>query len=98
VRKTDTVGRLAGDEFIVIVEMLGTDADAFEAADKLAPLLRQPFVLKTTTVTLSASIGVAIHHADDPQDIEMLLGRADRAMYAAKQQDAQRIAQRQALH
>jgi diguanylate cyclase (GGDEF)-like protein/PAS domain S-box-containing protein len=102
VRKTDTVGRLAGDEFIVIVEMLSGDADAYEAADKLAPLLRQPFALKTTTVALSASIGVAIHHADDPQDIEMLLSRADRAMYAAKQRDQQRSMahdpMRQALH
>ncbi|MET0321024.1 MAG: diguanylate cyclase, partial [Duganella sp.] len=98
VRKTDTVGRLAGDEFIVIVEMLASDADAHDAADKLAPLLRQPFTLKTTTVTLSASIGVAVHHPDDPQDIEMLLGRADRAMYAAKGRDRQPAPQRQALH
>jgi len=61
VRKTDPVGRLAGDEFIVIVEMLGSDADAYEAAEKLGPLLRQPFMLKTVTVALSASVGVAIH-------------------------------------
>ncbi|TYQ21942.1 UNVERIFIED_ORG: PAS domain S-box-containing protein/diguanylate cyclase (GGDEF)-like protein [Zoogloea ramigera] len=92
VRKTDTVGRLAGDEFIVIVEMLGSDADAYEAADKLGPLLRQPFMLKTVTVALSASVGVAIHHPDDPQDVATLLARADRAMYAVKQRD-----QRQAL-
>lgn len=87
IRKTDTVGRLAGDEFIVIVEMLGSDADAYEAADKLGPLLRQPFMLKTVTVALSASVGVAIHHPDDAQDVATLLARADRAMYAVKQRD-----------
>ncbi|MYM27001.1 diguanylate cyclase [Duganella sp. CY15W] len=94
VRKTDTVGRLAGDEFVVILEMLHSDADAQEAADKLLPILQQPFVLKTVTVTLSASIGIAIHHPDDPQDIEMLLGRADRAMYRHKQQGIQQRARR----
>lgn len=94
VRKTDTVGRLAGDEFIVILENLHSDSAAQETADKLAPALRQPFTLKTATVTLSASIGIAIHHPDDPQDIETLLSRADRAMYLNKQQTRQLQAQR----
>jgi diguanylate cyclase (GGDEF)-like protein/PAS domain S-box-containing protein len=94
VRKTDTVGRLAGDEFVVILEMLHNDTDAQETADKLRPVLQQPFVLKTATVTLGASIGIAIHHPDDPQDIEMLLGRADRAMYVNKQQSCQQRARR----
>jgi diguanylate cyclase (GGDEF)-like protein/PAS domain S-box-containing protein len=85
-RKTDTVGRLAGDEFIVILEMLPHDGAAQEAADKLLPVLQQPFRLKTVSVALGASIGIAIHHPDDPADIEMLLGRADRAMYVNKQQ------------
>ena len=85
VRKTDTVGRLAGDEFVVILEMLDSAASAQETADKLRPVLQQPFVLKSATVTLSASIGIAIHQPDDPADIELLLGRADRAMYANKQ-------------
>ncbi|WP_374359086.1 diguanylate cyclase domain-containing protein [Pseudoduganella danionis] len=85
VRKTDTVGRLAGDEFVVILENLQDDSAAQETADKLRPALLQPFKLKTTSVTLSASIGIAVHHPDDPHDIEMLLGRADRAMYQDKQ-------------
>jgi diguanylate cyclase (GGDEF)-like protein/PAS domain S-box-containing protein len=94
VRKTDTVGRLAGDEFIVILEMLASDAAADEAAEKLQQALLQPFTLKTTSVTLSASIGIAIHHPDDPQDVETLLGRADRAMYRHKQQGIQQRARR----
>ncbi|NYE58975.1 diguanylate cyclase (GGDEF)-like protein/PAS domain S-box-containing protein [Duganella sp. 1224] len=94
VRKTDTVGRLAGDEFIVILEMLGGEAAAQDAADKLLPVLRQPFVLKTTTVTLSASLGIAVHQPDDPQDSALLLSRADRAMYRHKQQGIQQRARR----
>jgi diguanylate cyclase (GGDEF)-like protein/PAS domain S-box-containing protein len=92
VRKTDTVGRLAGDEFVVILEMLSSTASAQETADKLGPVLERPFVLKTVTVSLSASIGLAIHQPDDPDDIESLLGRADRAMYAHKQANRQRRA------
>ena len=94
VRKTDIVGRLAGDEFVVILEMLASSEAAYEAADKLGPLLRQPFVLKTTTVQLDASIGIAVHQPDDPVDIELLLGRADRAMYVNKQRSRQQRAQR----
>jgi len=97
VRKTDTVGRLAGDEFIVILEMLASDGAAEEAADKLRQSLQQPFTLKTTAVTLSASIGIAIHHPNDPQDVETLLGRADRAMYRHKQQGLQQRAQRSTM-
>jgi diguanylate cyclase (GGDEF)-like protein len=94
VRKTDTVGRLAGDEFIVILEMLTADGAAEDAADKLRHALLQPFTLKTTSVSLSASIGIALHHPDDPQDVETLLGRADRAMYRHKQQGIQQRARR----
>ena len=60
----------------------------------LRPVLQQPFKLKTTTVSLSASIGIAIHHPDDPQDVELLLSRADRAMYVNKQQRIQQQARR----
>nr|WP_315395941.1 diguanylate cyclase [uncultured Duganella sp.] len=91
-RRTDTVGRLAGDEFIVIVEMLRNDAEARETADKLLAALARPFALKTVTVQLGASVGVAVHHPDDPQDIETLLSRADRAMYADKQRGRRQLA------
>jgi len=92
VRKTDTVGRLAGDEFVVILEMLHDDAGAQEIADKLLPVLEQPFVLKTAIVKLSASIGIALHQPDDPDNIELLIGRADRAMYAVKRSTKQHSA------
>lgn len=85
VRRTDTVGRLAGDEFVVILEMMQDEASAHDTASKLLLPLQQPYTLKTTTVTLTASIGIALHHPDDPADIERLLSRADQAMYQAKQ-------------
>jgi len=84
VRRTDTVARLAGDEFVAILENLSDAAAAEEMGRKMMPLLREPFVLKTATVNLSASIGIAIHQPGDAEDLDALLARADRAMYEAK--------------
>lgn len=84
VRKTDTVARLAGDEFVVVLEML-TNANAAEAtAHKILQHLSNPYTLQTVTLELSASIGVAIHHPQDAIDIDALLSQADVAMYSAK--------------
>jgi diguanylate cyclase (GGDEF)-like protein len=92
VRKTDTVARLAGDEFVVILEMLADAADAEEKGRSLLPALQRPFALKTATVTLTASIGIAVHMPGDAQDLDALLARADRAMYAAKREGKNRVA------
>lgn len=84
VRATDTVSRLAGDEFVIVLEHLAAPQTAEEMGYKLMPSLRAPFVLKTTTVTLSASIGIAVHLPHDPRNLDALLARADHAMYDAK--------------
>jgi diguanylate cyclase (GGDEF)-like protein len=92
VRKTDMVARLAGDEFVVLLELLAHPPDAEETAAKIMPLLRAPFTLKTTEVTLSASIGLALHQPHDTETLEGLLTRADHAMYDAKRQGKNCIA------
>ena len=84
VRKTDTVARLAGDEFVVVLEMLPSPGDAEATALKILPHLRLPFALSNNVVTVSASIGVAVFMPDDAPDMAALLARADRAMYQAK--------------
>jgi diguanylate cyclase (GGDEF)-like protein len=84
VRKTDMVARLAGDEFVVILEMLPTPADAEATANKILPHLRHPFALATNIVSVSSSIGVAVFMPDDAPDMAALLARADRAMHLAK--------------
>ncbi|MCC6073204.1 diguanylate cyclase domain-containing protein [Massilia sp. GCM10020059] len=84
VRKTDTVARLAGDEFVVVLEMLPAPGDAEATARKILPQLRLPFALSNNVVTVSASIGVAVFLPDDAQDMAALLVRADQAMYVAK--------------
>ncbi|WP_223468361.1 sensor domain-containing diguanylate cyclase [Massilia soli] len=91
VRKTDMVARLAGDEFVVILEMLPTPADAEATALKLLPQLRLPFALANNVVSVGASIGVAVFMPEDPLDMAALLARADQAMYQAKADGKNRI-------
>lgn len=84
VRKTDMVARLAGDEFVVVLEMLADSSDAEDTARKLLARVGEGFTLRTTSVTVGASIGVAIHEPGDRPDLDAWLARADHAMYAAK--------------
>jgi diguanylate cyclase (GGDEF)-like protein len=84
VRRTDMVARLAGDEFVVVLEGLSDAQDANEKADSLLAVLRAPYVLKRAGVSVGASIGVALYLPGDPQDLDAWLARADGAMYAAK--------------
>ncbi|RZA30850.1 MAG: GGDEF domain-containing protein, partial [Lysobacteraceae bacterium] len=84
VRKTDMVARLAGDEFVVVLEMLADAADAEDTARKLLDRLREPYLLGSASVTVGASIGIALHRPDDPPDVEAWMVRADHAMYAVK--------------
>jgi len=84
VRMTDLVARLAGDEFVVVLEMLASPGDAEDTARKLLARIREPYSLRTTDVTVGASIGVALFAPADKPDLDAWLARADHAMYAAK--------------
>lgn len=90
VRTTDTVARLAGDEFVVVLEMLNGDHDAMDVADKILQTLQKPFALSAATVSISASIGIAMHWPEDHTTPEQLITLADGAMYVAKKQGKNR--------
>jgi len=84
VRKSDTVARLAGDEFTVILEGLSYPIiDTRDVADKIIAAMQRPFDLGGHQVSVTTSIGLAIHASNDT-DIDALLRRADDAMYRAK--------------
>jgi diguanylate cyclase (GGDEF)-like protein len=91
VRKTDTVARLAGDEFVVVLELLTDAPDANDKARQLIAVLQLPYQLTAVTVNVSASIGVALHQPDDVRDLTALLARADAAMYAAKRRGKNQV-------
>jgi diguanylate cyclase (GGDEF)-like protein/PAS domain S-box-containing protein len=83
VRETDTVSRLGGDEFTVIIPELDSRHSADRIAQKLIRTLAQPFQLGTEIAQISASIGITFF-PDDATEMDALLNNADRAMYAAK--------------
>lgn len=84
VRTTDTVARLAGDEFVVVLEMLNGNPDALDVAEKILHAIQQPFALIAATLTLSGSIGIAMHWPKDMTTADQLIMLADGAMYTAK--------------
>ena len=83
VRMQDTVARLSGDEFVVVLELLTGEADALPVAKAIAHQLSRPFVLDGREVVVTASIGIAISNAGR-EHAEDLVRNADVAMYRAK--------------
>lgn len=84
VRANDTVARLGGDKFAVLVEDLTDRAAAMDLAERLSEALHQPIVLADGSVTVGVSIGVAFAEGKGA-DGETLLHNADLAMYSAKE-------------
>jgi diguanylate cyclase (GGDEF)-like protein len=82
-RLGDTFARLAGDEFVIVLEDL-TDLNAVErAAERITEQLRAPFMIGATEILITASIGIAFRSPGSHQAGD-LLHEADRAMYQAK--------------
>lgn len=90
VRAHDTVGRLAGDEFVIIGEASGEE-EAMQVADRIVDVLSQPFALDGGELDVGVSVGIvtADGDCDDP---ERLLARADQAMYLAKGRSGSAVA------
>jgi diguanylate cyclase (GGDEF)-like protein len=83
-RDNDTVGRIGGDEFVMLVDSIGLDAAPELVAERILEVLRQPVVLPAgarAPILLTASIGIA---AGRPASAEALLKDADLALYEAK--------------
>ncbi len=84
-RSSDTVARMGGDEFnVVLTTDIYCSDDCEVAADKIIRALSQPFQLEQGTVQIGASIGITIY-PEDGVNIETLLGNADTALYLAKE-------------
>ena len=83
-RKSDSVARIGGDEFVVVIPDLEESSDGGDVAKKLLQVLEEPFVGSGQPFTLSVSIGIAVY-PDDAEEGKLLLQHADAAMYVAKQ-------------
>ena len=84
VRKADTLARQGGDEFVIVVADVQTEADCHIVAEKILRALEPQFTVEGNAYRIGASIGISIAPGD-AGDAETLLRNADAAMYRAKQ-------------
>jgi len=85
VREVDTVARMGGDEFTIILEGLSCEQDIAVVARRITASLGKPFHLQEHHASIGVSIGITVYPSDD-HEIDDLLKHADAAMYRAKQQ------------
>jgi len=90
VRESDTIGRIGGDEFIVLLNTIKLPEHASMVAEKIRISLSQPFELSGHLVHISASLGIAVYpeHGDEKKQ---LIRQADSAMYRAKKMGGNRF-------
>lgn len=84
VRDNDTVARMGGDEFLVMLPSLDRPSEAQRVAQKINDRFRDPFEVEGHEVRISASIGIAAF-PDDGDNAATLVRNADAAMYRAKE-------------
>jgi diguanylate cyclase (GGDEF)-like protein/PAS domain S-box-containing protein len=82
VRETDTISRLGGDEFIILLRDTDLDGTA-HVAEKILGAVADPIDINGVTVTTQCSIGISMY-PDDGGDVNTLIKNADAAMYHAK--------------
>ena len=84
IRGSDTVARVGGDEFIFVLDNVGSNENAAFVAKKIIDVLSEPFVIDGRQCRVGGSIGISIYPVDS-EDNDVLIKQADDAMYLAKQ-------------
>jgi len=84
VRHGDTVARQGGDEFIIVLAEITHSDDAALVADKIIKAINVPVQVTGHTLNVSTSIGIAVYPVNGTDDVQELMKKADKAMYAAK--------------
>ncbi len=83
IRQGDTLSRIGGDEFVLLMPQLKVQGDAENLARNIVEILQEPFCLGHHEVLITASIGIAVY-PDHGQDANTLINHADLAMYEIK--------------
>jgi diguanylate cyclase (GGDEF)-like protein/PAS domain S-box-containing protein len=83
-RKEDTVSRMGGDEFFLLLPEVDWVQDAATIAQKVLKAIQEPFVLDVHEINITTSIGIAMY-PDEGADVKTLLKNADVALYQAKE-------------
>lgn len=84
IRESDTVARIGGDEFVVLLPVIETEDDAVQVAEKIHHALNVPFEIDGNPLHISSSLGIAIYPRHGASELE-LMRSADLAMYRAKE-------------
>ena len=82
-RKSDTIGRIGGDEFILLLPNIGTPHHALEVAHKVREAVRQPILINDLSLSVSTSLGIALYPEHGLDELA-LAKSADQAMYFSK--------------
>jgi len=90
VRESDTVGRIGGDEFVVLLNTIRVPEHALAVAEKIRASLNQSFQLAEHPVLISASLGIAVY-PEHGNEKKQLMRHADSAMYRAKKMGGNRF-------
>jgi diguanylate cyclase (GGDEF)-like protein len=83
-RAGDTAARIGGDEFLVLLDAVGSPEEATIVANRLSAALREPYVLGAGQRIVSASVGTVVS-SNEFKDADAVISAADTAMYEAKQ-------------
>lgn len=83
IRRSDTVGRYSGDEFVVILEDVASSKMPVAVAEHILDVLKKPYCIDQKEVFCSASIGISLF-PQDGDNADMLISNADQAMYEVK--------------
>lgn len=84
IRESDTIARLSGDEFVILMTKIESIEDAKQLAQRIIEQLRKPIMLEGCEFYITASIGITMF-LDDASDQQTLLKNADTAMYRSKE-------------
>ncbi len=83
IRKIDTIARMGGDEFVIILSDLKNRSDIEEIVERIIAEISRPYLIKEHTIEITPSLGISMF-PEDGNEVDTLLRKADMAMYKSK--------------